>query len=383
MSITSLYHNYSALECATNYSRLADDINLVEEPTEDETIWETYGEEYFWPEILSNPGGFWNREYKIYHCLYSDWVARIPGLYWNDNSGRYRGMAANEIDSTLGFKTVYRPVGKSMMVTGGVGTNMLPPDNLGRRVGSVCLSGNISGAIPVLVYPEVYSNIKDLKNKVFTLRAKWVRMDATWSDRFRNASKVPRGYFEIKNKEQLEFGSERHGQPIFHPYTIMEHEKNGLPYFDFFYLSCSEKNYRERTKSFCEQYLTKFNGAKYLVEPNPNEPIFGADYNSPLDFRQRGQTLMNLMNERIEDLLKGDAITDEVYQSLAKSLHSNKDLRTISTHIIGHANWMADTSFASNLATFINLLSGKEKIPEVVSYMVNQLGVNILQPENN
>ncbi len=94
------------------------------------------------------------KKFSFYHFVVSDWVARVPGLFWAEYSGEIRKHSEQDIAIKSKDWIVFHPLGKSKKVLGGIGTIHLPPNDEGKRLISITSSCNASVGIPLLIYPE-------------------------------------------------------------------------------------------------------------------------------------------------------------------------------------------------------------------------------------
>lgn len=89
MSLKELYKGTKLIETVENYA-LAEEVNSIKEDIlNDECFWFSNDEE-FWRNIIANPIKFWNQKIDLYNFVVSDWIARIPGLYWTPSSEQIR-----------------------------------------------------------------------------------------------------------------------------------------------------------------------------------------------------------------------------------------------------------------------------------------------------
>lgn len=112
----------------------------------------------------------------------SEWVARVPGLFWTDAAEKLRADGERYVESREPGSKTLKPFGKSELVSGGVGTMRLPPSSRGDRLATIATSGNVSAGIPALITDEVWSGCKLREGSVVVFRgAKWEGMDESWA----------------------------------------------------------------------------------------------------------------------------------------------------------------------------------------------------------
>lgn len=95
MNLHQLYKGVKIIEMIENYS-------LAENSIIDNIIRKSsgkyfYTEESFWKNIIDNPARFWDKEIELYNFVVSDWIARIPGLYWTESSQTIRELKKSDI----------------------------------------------------------------------------------------------------------------------------------------------------------------------------------------------------------------------------------------------------------------------------------------------
>ncbi len=193
-----------------------------------------YDDETFWRRIFQDPDAAWSTRFDTVDAVaLSEWVARVPGLYWRPESAPLRKYSADAVEGhDLGGVTL-RPFGKSQVVHGGVGTLKFPPSESGYRLGTVTMTANVSAGVPILVAPDVWEALKLREGAVVRLRSvPWVPMAQEWAARFPSTRNVPRGCFLAQHPDVIDVVEERTGIQI-HPFTIMEHTDGPSALFDF------------------------------------------------------------------------------------------------------------------------------------------------------
>ncbi|WP_066223700.1 hypothetical protein [Formosa haliotis] len=131
MSLIELYKGTKLIETIENYA-LAEEIKpLNDKDSNSEYFWFSNDEE-FWSSVITDPDKYWNQEIDLYCFVVSDWVARVPGLYWEPSSYVMRQHKKEEIALQSKHWVEFYPPGKSRKVMGGIGTLMLPPAEDGK-----------------------------------------------------------------------------------------------------------------------------------------------------------------------------------------------------------------------------------------------------------
>src|SRR5687768_711668 len=116
-----------------------------------------YDDETFWSHVFNSkvtPG----TRVSFPEVAVSEWVARVPGLFWTDAAKRLRRQGETEVEGRHGRIITLRPFGKSQVVSGGVGTLRLPPSQEDYHLVTVTSTGNASAGIPALISPEVWEH---------------------------------------------------------------------------------------------------------------------------------------------------------------------------------------------------------------------------------
>lgn len=200
-----------------------------------------YTEESFWKNITSNPTRFWGKQIDLYNFVVSNWVARVPGLYWTEISQNMRQHNESDIAFQSLEWTVFNPPGKSKKVLGGIGTLLLPPTEEGKVLMSVTSSCNASSRIPILANPEVLE-VLNLKqgNSVSIKKAKWQPMDIQRTKQFDSVKGIPRGCLIIDSPDKIELYNDD-CPVVYHPFSIMEYEYKDTILYDFVYVTADSK----------------------------------------------------------------------------------------------------------------------------------------------
>lgn len=89
MKLKDLYKGVKIIETIQNYT--LSEISKIDENTRKSSDKYFYNEESFWNSIINNPERFWGKEIDLYNFVVSDWVARVPGLYWIGTISNYAG----------------------------------------------------------------------------------------------------------------------------------------------------------------------------------------------------------------------------------------------------------------------------------------------------
>ncbi|MCB7128797.1 MAG: hypothetical protein J3T61_04595 [Candidatus Brocadiales bacterium] len=100
---------------------------------------------------------------RLKNLQLTDWVPRLPGLYWTKVSFEKRKEAKRLVERKLGNMEILYPHPKSNMVLGGLGSLRI---NKRKNLKLLCCtsSGNCDAGIPVILKGDLYDEIqKDIK----------------------------------------------------------------------------------------------------------------------------------------------------------------------------------------------------------------------------
>lgn len=197
MSLRELYKGTKIIETIENYS-FAEQLFQNQENKRTKSSHHFFKDEDFWQEVIASPSKYWGQKVDLMRFVISDWVARVPGLFWSKSSGLIREHTLKDIAKQSKRWIEFNPPGKSKKVMGGIGTLLLPPTDDGKVLLSVSAGCNASSGIPILCFPEVIDQL-DIKQGdcVDIIGAKWQPMDTHWASKFASTKDIPRGYLVI------------------------------------------------------------------------------------------------------------------------------------------------------------------------------------------
>lgn len=372
MNLHQLYKGAKIIEMIENYS-------LAESTIIDENIRKSsenyfYTEESFWKNIIDNPERYWGKEIELYNFVVSDWIARVPGLYWIESSQMMREHEKSDIAIQSQEWTEFFPPGKSKKVLGGIGTLLLPPTDEGKVLISVSAGCNASTGIPVLLFPEVIEALKIKQGDIINIRkAKWQPMNIQWSKQFASTKDVPRGYLVVDNLEKIEILGG--GCPIvYHPFSIMEYEHKDSLLYDFVYVTadCKAKDVKLKIEKFFNDYSKKDGrNGEYLLNPNIINPIFESRYTCPSELQKPSEKAkLNLLYQRIKDVHFNNVAIDLLINDLPKFYQSSNAIITLARHAGINPTLLAEDSATSMSAQLISLCIEKEKVEVLIDRMI-------------
>jgi len=313
---------------------------------------------------------------SFYHFIVSDWVARVPGLYWADNSSIIRKHTEEEIAvKSLDWEELHPP-GKSKKVIGGIGTIKLPPNDEGKKIMSISSSCNASLGIPILIFPEVYESLRLEEGDLINIKdAKWQPLSASWSKRFSTTKNIPRGYLIIDKPSKIEIIKK--GIPIvYHPFTIMEYESQDALLYDFVFMSIDSKvnDARKQAEKFFDGYKKKNNrNGTYLLNPDIVSPLFEAQYNSPQEMKGSSEKAkIDLLYKRIYIKNFDKTTLDTIIHLVPKFYESSMAIKKLAKELGISVAFLQEDNAASMSAQLINQLVEKGKIEELIDRMTKQ-----------
>lgn len=292
------------------------------------SMW-VYEDSSFWNDVLRSPEDFWDASFNIGYCIFTNWIARVPGLFYTEAASTLRSFAKYyPLENTEQFGSVnhiYRPLGKSVHVSGGIGTLKLPNDDRGNLLASVSTSANASVGIPLLIYPEVLEYLRLEEGECISItNARWKKMSVEWQNKFPAVSGIPRGYLVVDHPDMISKTGEQTNIQV-QPFSIMERQAADGFLYDFVYVSinAADRSSRQRAKQFFERYLEYTSSAgEYLLAIDPSDPYFDARYAYPRDLELQdryGITQMKLIKERV----KGSCFRGFTIDRLARIIPEN------------------------------------------------------------
>ncbi len=372
--LQSLFKVTKFIETVENYS-LIDEKNSSSRnlKTYVETDQEFYEDEKFWQKVFTISEPYCMSKVNLYNFVVSDWVARIPGLYWTDSSKKIRQHTNADIALKSQNWVEFYPPGKSKKVMGGVGTILLPPTEDGKRLMSVSAGCNASAGIPVLFSPEVIDHFKIKPGYVVSIvNAKWQPMDTKWSTNFSNTKDLPKGYLVIDqiNKIRVTKGDY---PVIYHPFSLMEYEHQDTQLYDFVYLTVDSKvdDVDRKVERFFHEYAQKDGrNGEYLLNPNIVRPIFESRYLCPADLRHPSEKAkLNLLYERIRKSHFNGRGIEELVIKLPQFYQSATSIRTLAKNAGFNISLLVDDSAVSMSAQLINSCIEKGLIENLIDRM--------------
>jgi hypothetical protein len=377
MGLREAYVGVHVLETNENYARA--DAPLLSPPEtrqrQDYQYFES--DQFVWERILSDPEEVWGLKFDIPRAALSEWVARVPGLYWKRGSEKMRQLSPAATESQSSHWLTYTPWGKSQKVSGGIGTLRLPPAADGTRLATLTDTLNASAGVPALLAPAVWDKIfsrthRNVEGALLQGEARWQAMAEQWASRFPSTRDLPRGYLLLDNPDTVDVQDE-HAPIQSHPFTVMEYYAGSKELFDFVYATADTEypNYRQHVKSFFESYKDKNERyGRYLLSGDMVDPLWDAEFDSPADLRRADPSArpqLELLEARVRERMLGQDSTEAVLEVLGSVHHTPDEVRVLSEDIgIKAAVWYAGGSLAEVCDQFMAEVLRRGKLEELV-----------------
>src|SRR5580658_5854062 len=122
MEFKQAYTAVHVMETAENFGRAdAPLVSLAPDQDQFSNNVEPYDAPYdddgsFWARIFNDPSAEWGRHFNFSGAILSEWVPRVPGLYWKPASARLRKVDPAKIEKKSEGWVQYEPTGKSQKV---------------------------------------------------------------------------------------------------------------------------------------------------------------------------------------------------------------------------------------------------------------------------
>ena len=276
---------------------------------------------YFWLDALHGNVPFGSKIRFFDSVAISEWVPRVPGLFWTDAAMTLREYGKKRVEHRTATSLVLTPFGKSQLVSGGVGTLRLPPSADGDRIATVVTSGNVSAGVPILIGDELWAQTPLHEGKVVTIHeAVWQAMDATWASQFPSTRDIPRGYLRIDDPRWLSATPNAVATEV-HPFSIMEYASDNVRLFDFVYVTAvtGERRFRQDIETFFDDYRQAGGrNGRYLIAADIAEPMWDSEFTSPADLRRSGAHY-DILLRRINESIEGSTSTDDLLRILCRT----------------------------------------------------------------
>ncbi|MBA1140281.1 hypothetical protein [Mesorhizobium neociceri] len=320
---------------ASQVSETLANYELVDEPL-------TKADGAFWKHDSSNfyydDQQFWRTgtagTYAIIEEAISEWVARVPGLFWQKASADRRQIGQSDVENKVGNFITLNPLAKSRVVSGGIGTIRLPPSEQGYRLVTLTRSMNASAGVPALISTEVWEHHHLGEGKVIEGIADWRAMPLTWSAQFPSVAGVAKGCLVITHPDKI-IRKDVPNIPVeVHPFSVMEYSEDGAQLHAFVYATAQtgDRRFRSNIETFFKSYSTdKKRYGVYLTGADLVQPMWETLFVSPEEMRGRQAPILRTIEARLAEEMQGDDTTDSLLQSLSSK--DRTDLARLSTSI--------------------------------------------------
>lgn len=368
------------IETAENYARA--DAPLLDRPAESrqEHGRGYYDDREFWHSILSDPDASWGASVSIDPVAFSEWVARVPGLYWRPDSERLRQLSPEAVEYQSQAWITFRPWGKSQKVMGGIGTLRLPPAQDGYRLATLTTTCNVSAGVPALVSPEVWEHHRLGEGVVLGGQARWQPMARGWSSLFPSTRGVPRGTLVMDQPDDIRvFEADNRVPTVIHPFTIMEYYQGGLELFDYVYAAADtgEAGHRDRLERFFDAYKDRHDRfGRYLLAGDAVNPLWDAQFEGPEDLRRADPSAgsqLSLLEARVRERHLGEELTENLLEALSAICDTADDVRRLSDEAgIPPAVWFAGGTVAEVSSQLVSAALERDRLAALVEVMAAQ-----------
>lgn len=385
MTFQRAYTGARILETNENYASADAPLTSTPERTPADRNYFFSEDSEFWEAVFWERDRIWGATIELDAAAVSEWVARVPGLFWKPEMRELRELR-HEKHSIVGGWKVYDPPLKSRKVMGGVGTMRLPMAPDGSRLISLCTSLNASAGIPALISSEIWHQLTrdgPAEGRLIGLHgARWIPMSQGWASRFPSTREIPRGYLVLESPDRI-FLRREVAPVLIHPFTVMEYREGPRELFDFVYATAdtSKPDYRRSLERFFGWYAGESGRrGRYLLTADMLNPMWEARYESPAELRRddpAAGSQLALLEERVRRSMLGDDAIDWVLEALGRVARSPADFERLSADIdIEFAVWYrGGTTPAETSSLFVEEVlrdGGQDKLLELIEVLARR-----------
>lgn len=381
MALREAYIGAHIIETSDNYAR-ADAPLLTRTESQHGGLYDYEGSDRsFWERRFNDLEGAWDIGFRFYAAALSEWVARVPGLFWKPEAQRLRRIAEEKITYISDGWRAYSPQGKSEKVMGGIGTFRLPPAVDGTRLVTLTTTCNASAGVPALIFPDVWDKIGQhglREGRLLDGEAHWQAMEDGWATRFKSTRDVARGYLVLDNPDKIQILDDLAPVQI-HPFTVMEYYSGTRELFDYVYATGDTGNpdYRTLLEGFFHIYKDENDRCgRYLLAGDMVDALWDAEYNSPATLRHAdpsSESQLELLEARVQERLLGEDKIEELLEALGTTSDSAEDPKRLSLDIgIPPALWFVGGSVAEVCSQFLDAVVRRNKLAELVDIFALQ-----------
>ena len=375
MGLREAFAGVHVLETCHNYARADDPLSQPPEVRPHQWNIGLYDDRALWESILNDPERFWGQTVGFHPAALSEWVARVPGLYWRQGSEQLRQLSPAAVESHSNHWLTFKPWAKSQQVSGGVGTLRLAPAADGSRLVTLTVNLNASCGFPALLSADAWDAIAKAgpaEGRVISGEARWQPMAHGWSERFQSTLGLPRGCLVIDDPAQIRIYDEIAPVQI-HPFTVMEYYAGASELFDFVYALADTKvpRYRQRLATFFDGYKQKNERyGRYLLAGDIMDPLWNAEFTNPAALRSAdpaARPQLELLEARVRERMLGQDAIDTLLDALGNALHTPDEARALSAEVgIPPGAWYTGGSIAETVSEFVNAARSRNKLTELI-----------------
>jgi hypothetical protein len=375
MKLKEAYKATRIIESLENFT-IAHDKNIITANVKNkvENIYKGfYDDQSFWRSILEAPDDYWGETFTFDEVTLSDWIPRVPGLFFSNGAEDIRAASKNHVAIRSPQWIEFHPPGKSSIVLGGIGTFVLPQDNFGNRMMSISHNCNASTGIPVLISNDIWDHHSLQQGDCLTIYdVKWMKLSAEWAQRFPSIKGIPRGCIVLDDIKQ-KIKKYNNSNPIeFHPFTIMQYESKHSLLFDYVFLTIDThvKNIRSEMELFFENYRVK-NGrnGKYLIQFDMNNPLFETIYNTPdelLKQNQYGESQLRLISKRLKNIYFNGNTIDQLIEFISNHYSLQDDFGALCILANINPGFIAGNTVVEKAVVLVDYCIEKDIVEQLV-----------------
>ncbi len=349
----------------------ADEVSVIDATSESFDLgMESWSDEDFWCNVFcaQDDGEVLDGKTVIISiAAVSEWVPRIPGLYWRNGSAELRAAAQKKIEFKSGRWEHYDPTGKSFVVSGGIGTVRLPPSESGYRLLTLSAFCNASTGVPLLVSDDQWDALGLSEGALVSGEAKIRHMPGTWSREFPSIQGLPKICLTLGDDALTRI--EGDSAPVqVHPFTVMEYADGDMALLDFVFASAdsSDPYFRKNIERFFGRYCTDHgrNGS-YLIAADVSEPMWDSVFQSPAEMRGAKADELKLIEHRVNAALASGEPLEAILQKLV--VRGADDLRRLSEAVgIPPAHWQTQGPVAIEAQKLLEKVVSRGKQAELI-----------------
>lgn len=260
----------------------------------------------------------------------SEWIPRIPGLFYSKKVERIRmqiGIGALD----------HLPSVKTKFVLGGVGTSSFAPNFNGQRILCLTSTNNANTGIPIIIPNNLWHDLSLKSGQIVSLsQVKWEIMAEDWARRFESTNNIPRGMLRVEDKSQIKIIFDG-VPPMFTPFSILEHIHAGALHYDYVFCMADSFDTWDEIADYFEKYRKKNgNAGRFLIKSNSEMPYFEAEYESPDHLKMAevgGRYHLAILKDNIRNTYFRNVTFDEILSVLSIVYNSVDDIKRLGGYL--------------------------------------------------